>query len=128
MIWYEINSTSQDVECSLEQINMKFTFFIQKNDLNKSKTTKLNFTVKSGSKLRLVWNILWTKWWISWTWTFNYNENKSLKNLIHQKNFSFENMKILDFLNSSDDNIVLYNTSNDIVKYDLKTRRSIRKI
>lgn len=129
-IWYEINSRTW----SLKNINLEankytiYPLYYTKTDWTKQNITKLNFTINSWNSSFLVWNIIWENWWISSTWSFSYNDEKQLKKIDTSNNFTFENLKIQDFLENSEENyLILYNSNNDLINYDLETTDSIEK-
>ncbi|MDD4151444.1 MAG: hypothetical protein PHR68_02410 [Candidatus Gracilibacteria bacterium] len=129
-IGYEINSRTG----SIKNINLEsnkytiYPLYYTKADGTKQNITKLNFTINSGNPSFLVWNIIGEKGGISSTGSFSYNDEKQLKKIDTSNNFTFENLKIIDFLKSSEDNyLILYNSSNDLINYNLETIDSLEK-
>lgn len=70
---------------------------------------------------QIVWNIVWEDNWISWIWNIN-NTSKWNYKTISGPNISFSEEKVWDFLNNSKKNyLILHNTSNDDLIYNIKT-------
>lgn len=70
----------------------------------------------------IVFNIIWENSWISWVWNINNSKNWNYKTVDSNWEVNYEEKNIGDFLNISTKNyLILHNTWNNEVKYNLKS-------
>lgn len=113
-ISYDIQSRSNSFSWVVDKLGYSIIplFYIDKLWIHSSKKIWLNIT--SGVDNDLVWNIIWSKSWISWTWTFIQTTLWAEKKVLINE-LSFSKTTIEDFLSLEENNtsyLILFNSNN----------------
>lgn len=78
--------------------------------------------LESNIRNDLVWNIVWEKNWITWTWNIWINTNWNYKTIDNNWNINYTNMNVYDYLkNNTQQNYLILNNVNQTqeIKYSI---------
>lgn len=123
IISYDNDSKINDYTWNISSLGYDIIPLFYLDDSWEQKVSDIELNI-SDFRDNLVWNILSTKSWISWIWSFDWLTDWNLKTVVSWK-FSFSSKNIWDFLNDSLNNnnyLIIFNSnSSEIINYNLKS-------